>query len=83
MSAKMIFVVGLVVMALNLPVVQARAVVDPAIIEWILDQESVGGWTVRAWREHYAQWDQEAWAQWYSTWSIGGQLWQTEEWMEY
>ena len=83
MSVKTIFLVGLVVMVSNLPVGQARVVVDPGLLEWILDQQSVGGYSVREWREHYAQWDQEAWARYYSTWTIRGQRWETEQWMEF
>ena len=83
MSAKMILIVGLAVIVLNLPVCQARVVVDPGLLEWILDQQSVGGYSVREWREHYAQWDQEAWARYYSTWTIRGQLWEAEQWMEF
>ena len=54
MSAKTIFLVGLVVMVSNLPVCQARVVVDPGLLEWILDRRSVGCHSVREWRDHYA-----------------------------
>ena len=59
-----------------------RVVVDPVVLEWILDQETRSGHTVREWRDHPAQWDDAAWALYYSTRPVYGQVWETEQWME-
>ena len=83
MSVKSLFLLGLVVVAANLPSGQARVVIDPALLTWLLDQTSVSGWTVREWRDHYSQYDQTSWAEWYSSYTIGGQQWQPEEWLEH
>ena len=83
MSVKSFFLLGLVVVAANLPSGQARVVIDPALLTWLLDQTSVSGWTVREWRDHYSQYDDASWAEWYSSYTIGGQQWQPEEWLEH
>ena len=83
MGVQTVFLVGLVVMATHLPVTQARVVIEPALLTWLLDQTSVGGWSVREWRDHYSQYDQASWAEWYSSYRIGGRQWQPEEWLEH
>ena len=83
MCVKTVFLLSLVVVAANLPSGQARVVVDPTLLTWVLDQTSVGGWTVREWRDHYSQFDDVSWAEYYSTRTIGGQQWQPEEWLEH
>ena len=83
MYIKSLFLLGLVVAVVNLPSGQARVVIDPALLTWLLDQTSVGGWTVREWRDHYGQYDDASWAEWYSSHTIGGRQWQPEEWLEH
>ena len=83
MGVKIFFFLGLVAMATKLPTAQARFVIDPALLTWLLDQTSVGGWSVRDWPDHYGQYDQASWAEWYSSYTIGGRQWQPEEWLEH
>ena len=83
MCVRTFFLLGLVAVAANLPAGQARVVVDPALLTWVLDQTSVGGWSVREWRDHYGQYDQASWAEWYSSHTIRGRQWQPEEWLEH
>ena len=83
MCVRIFFLLGLVALAANLPVGQARVVVDPALLTWVLDQTSVGAWSVREWRDHYGQYDQASWAEWYSSYTIRGRQWQPEEWLEH
>ena len=83
MPFKVSCLLGLVVMAVALPSVEARVVVDPALLTWIRNQVSVRGWTVREWESHYSQFDDASWAEYYSTRTIGGQQWQPEEWLEH
>ena len=83
MSAKFFCLLGLVVMASGLPSVGARVVVDPALLTWLRNQVSVGGWTVREWESHYSQFDDASWAEYYSTRTIQGQQWEPEEWLEH
>ena len=83
MCIKTVFLLSLVVVAANLPLGRARVVVDPTLLTWVLDQTSVGGWTVREWRDHYSQFDDASWAEWYSGYTIGGRQWRPEEWLEH
>ena len=83
MGVKAFFLLGLVAVAANLPLGEARVVVDPVLLTWLLDQTSVGGWSVREWRDHYGQYDQSSWAAYYSRYTIGGRQWQPEEWLEH
>ena len=79
-GVKTMMMICMIMMAVTVRVGMARVVVDPVFLEWILDQETRSGHTVREWRDHYAQWDDAACALYYSTRAVYGQVGETEQW---
>ena len=55
-----------------------------ALVKWVMDQPSTGGWTVKEWHDHYSSFSGEEWAAYYSKKVVvKGKQWEPEEWSEY